>query len=124
MAGTASVALTVPMSLRNGTSLLALLAALAAPASAPAATDKDEGIPCPAPRVDPPPEPGAEESWNAEKLEGRKIKKAKKVAERHGCTVRVVKRNGEDLPVTMDFSYNRINVSVRDRRVKKVFTVS
>ena len=112
------------MSLRSGTSLLALLAALIAPAPAPAATNGKEGIPCPAPRVDPPPEPGTTESWNAEKLEGRKIRKAKKIAEKHGCTVRVVKKDGEDLPVTMDFSYNRINVSVRDRRVKKVYTVS
>lgn len=112
------------MSLRSGTSLIALLAALTAAAPAPAATTGKNGIPCPAPRVDPPPEPGETDSWNAEKLEGRRLKKAKKAARRHGCTVRVVKRDGEELPVSMDFSYNRINVSVRNRHVKKVYTVS
>jgi len=112
------------MSLRSGITLLVLLAALMAPASASAATSGKDGIPCPAPRVDPPPEPGTTDDWNAEKLEGEKIRKAKRIAEKHGCTVRVVKRDGEELPVTMDFSYNRINVSVRNRRVKKVYTVS
>lgn len=110
------------MSLRHVPVAIVLILSLAAPAQA--ATSDKEGIPCPAPRVDPPPEPGTTLDWNAEKLEGKKIRKAKRIAERHGCTVRVVKRDGEELPVTMDFSYNRINVSIRDKRVKKVYTVS
>jgi hypothetical protein len=35
----------------------------------------------------------------------------------------VTRRNGEDLAVTEDFSFSRINVAVRNRRVTKVFGV-
>jgi hypothetical protein len=42
---------------------------------------------------------------------------SREAARRHDCTVRVVKRNGENLAITDDLEPNRINVAVRDRRV-------
>jgi hypothetical protein len=39
---------------------------------------------------------------------------AAKVAEGYGWTFRVIERDGESLPVTMDFSPARVNVTVED----------
>lgn len=65
---------------------------------------------------------GSEESerFDATRLGGKRVVRARRIARRHDCTVRVVKRDGERLPVTDDFRANRINVAVRDRRVTRV----
>jgi hypothetical protein len=61
--------------------------------------------------------------FDSRDLEGRRTRRARRIAAEHDCSVRVVRRNGEDLFVTEDFSFSRINVAVRHRRVTKVFGV-
>jgi hypothetical protein len=45
------------------------------------------------------------------------VHRARAIARRHGCIVRVVRRDGENLAVTDDFRTDRINVAVRNGRV-------
>lgn len=47
-----------------------------------------------------------------------------KAAEAIGATVRVTERDGESLPVTMDFSPNRVNVAVKGDKVTAILGVS
>ena len=60
------------------------------------------------------------ESYDARDLVGLRVGKARHVAEKHRCTLRVVRRNGEDLVVTQDFRTDRINVAVRRHVVKRI----
>jgi hypothetical protein len=53
-------------------------------------------------------------------LIGRRVGKARRIAEHHGCTLRVVRRGGEPLVVTQDFRTDRINVAVRDQVVRRI----
>jgi hypothetical protein len=71
---------------------------------------------CPRPPAGPP----TPEGYDARELVGLRVGKAKRVAERHGCTLRVVRRDGEWLVVTQDFRTDRINVAVRDRVVRRI----
>jgi hypothetical protein len=48
---------------------------------------------------------------------GRTESAARALAERHGCVMRVIERDGMVLAVTEDYSESRINVRVRDDRV-------
>ena len=103
---------------------LAVVAALlvAAPVIATGATEgtdarhgaSGEGQRCPR---------GDHEGYEARRLKGKTTKRARKVARRHDCFIRVVKRNGEYLAVTDDFVVNRINVGVRRHVVKSVHGV-
>ena len=63
------------------------------------------------------------ERLDAARLVGKTVRRAKAIAERHECTVRVVRRNGVPLPVTDDYLTNRINVAVRDGIVKRIVGV-
>jgi len=54
------------------------------------------------------------------RLVGRTEQEAAALAQDAGCTVRVVRRDGEGLFVTEDFRPDRINVAVRDGRVTAV----
>jgi hypothetical protein len=54
---------------------------------------------------------------DARKLLGKSIAAAKATARRYGCSVRVVRRDGEDLIQTMDYSSARINVEERNGEV-------
>jgi hypothetical protein len=94
--------------------LLAVLA-LAGP-SAAAPPPPSGGYICPRPQAGPP----MRESYDARDLVGLRVAKARRVAERHRCTLRVVRRNGEDLVVTQDFRTDRINVAVRRHVVKRI----
>jgi hypothetical protein len=60
---------------------------------------------------------GDTDGFNANRLIGRKLPRARHLANAHGCTVRVVKRNGEGLIITEDFSPTRIDVAVWGNRV-------
>jgi hypothetical protein len=60
------------------------------------------------------------DGYNARRLIGRRLPRAREIARAHDCTVRVVKRDGESLPVTLDLSTTRIDVAVRDRRVTAI----
>lgn len=55
--------------------------------------------------------------FDARKLLGEPIADATALARRHGCSVRVVRRDGKDLIQTMDYSSARINVEERAGKV-------
>jgi hypothetical protein len=40
-----------------------------------------------------------------------------------GCTLRVVRRDGVNVPYTGDYRQDRVNVAVRDGQVKRVVGV-
>jgi hypothetical protein len=65
----------------------------------------------------------AAEPIDARKLVGKRMPRARRMAARHDCELRVVRRNGEWLIVTDDYRRDRANVAVRDRRVKRVLGV-
>ena len=60
------------------------------------------------------------DGYNARRLIGRRLPRAREIAHAHDCTVRVVKRDGESLPITEDFSRTRIDVAVNDGRVTAI----
>jgi hypothetical protein len=57
------------------------------------------------------------DGYNARRLIGKRLPRAREIARAHDCTARVVKRDGESLPVTEDFSWTRIDVAVNGGRV-------
>ena len=61
--------------------------------------------------------------YDADRLEDRRLRRARRIAHKHDCTVRVVKRNGEFLPVTDDLRPNRINVAIERGRIRRVMGV-
>jgi len=54
------------------------------------------------------------------RLPGRRLVVAERMAHEARCPLRVVRRDGLDLPVTEDFSPSRINVAVRAGRVVRM----
>jgi hypothetical protein len=64
--------------------------------------------------------PRDSERFDARELVGLRVGKARRTAERHDCSLRVVRRDGEWLVVTQDIRTDRINVAVRDRRVRRI----
>jgi hypothetical protein len=64
--------------------------------------------------------PRESERFNARELVGLRVGEARRTAERHDCSLRVVRHGGEWLIVTQDFRVDRINVAVRDRRVRRI----
>lgn len=76
-----------------------------------AATPSRSPINCPRREADP---------LDATVLVGEPLASAQRVAKRHGCYVRVVKRNGKALAVTSDLVLNRINVVVDDGLVERI----
>jgi hypothetical protein len=97
----------------------------AAPAPGTTTTDPgatvpaDQPIPCPSDKAG-----GAPGSFDARELEGRTLAEAQATAKARGCSVRVARRDGEDLIVTQDLSTSRINVEVTDGRVTRVLSVA
>jgi hypothetical protein len=79
----------------------------------------DQPIPCPSDKA-----VGAPGSFDARELEGQALAEAKATANARGCSVRVARRDGEDLMVTQDLSTSRINVEVTDGRVTRVLSVA
>lgn len=74
-------------------------------------------------KLSPPPNAcpeGSTSAINSKRLVGKRVRRARELARKYGCTVRVVRRNGQDLPVTKDFSTARANVAMRRGRVVKV----
>ena len=66
------------------------------------------------------PRGGDPDRFDTARLVGRPLDRARRIARRHGCTVRVIKRDGKPRSGTDDFSRERANVVVRDGRVKRV----
>jgi hypothetical protein len=91
---------------------LTLLLAACGEADEPASTaDRDRPVQAPAehPRGATPARP-AECERVSRRLVGRRLGAARATAERAGCPLRVVIRDGQSLAVTEDFSPSRINV--------------
>lgn len=56
----------------------------------------------------------ADGSFDANRVIEKRVPVARRMARRHDCTVRVIKRDGKRLSVTDDRRFNRINVVVRN----------
>ena len=98
--------------------LLALGLSFAVAVSVAAPSRADAASRCPTNET-----PGAlsgAERFDANRLVGKTVRRARRLARRHDCFVRVVKRDGVLLIVTQDFQPYRINVAVRDHVVKRV----
>ncbi len=91
----------------------------------PALATHPEPVPAPDPSVCPAPTPFKDTAgeFEIDRLEGRRLRSARRLARRHDCQVRVVKRDGRWLAVTEDYSPSRINVAVRDGRVRRAISV-
>jgi hypothetical protein len=102
--------------------LLATTLLLSIPTAAGAVPPKSDGVDRPGPycpkRTDQSPREG--KRFDASRLEGKTLGRARKLARDHQCSVRVVRLDGQPLPVTDDFIPSRINVSVVGSRVKRV----
>lgn len=66
---------------------------------------------------------GGDDPIKVSRLVDRRVRVARRMARRHNCVVRVVKRDGRALVVTDDLRYDRVNVVVRDRRIKRIYGV-
>jgi hypothetical protein len=105
-------------------SIAALTAALAVTATAcndddNAATATTEAAPPTSlPCADEPTEESAEDL-----LVGLAEAAATDAAESCGWLVRVVRRDGEDLPMTLDFRPNRVNVEVTDGEITAIISI-
>ena len=62
---------------------------------------------------------GANE-FNANELVGMTVADAEAKAKANGCSMRVTRRDGEDLPATADYRSDRISVAVTDGEVVEV----
>jgi len=60
---------------------------------------------------------------SAEVLVGLSEDDATEAAEERGWTIRVVQRDGEDLPATMDLRPDRVNVEVTDGSVTSIASI-
>ena len=63
------------------------------------------------------------ERFDTHRLEGRTFEKARRMASRHACDVRVLKRGGTWLFYTFDERQDRVNVALAHGRVVEVFGV-
>jgi len=61
-----------------------------------------------------------ENRFDANRLTGRRLDRARTIASSHDCTIRVIKRDGKVRDITDDIRPNRINVVVEDGRVIRV----
>jgi hypothetical protein len=95
------------------------------PAPQPTTTDRgatvpaDQPVPCPTDQAG-----GTGKTFDARELEGKTLARAEATAKARGCSVRVARRDGEDLLLTQDLSPSRINVEVTDGRVTRVLGVA
>ena len=69
------------------------------------------------------PEAGGANALNIGTLVGKAVDAASAAAEDHGCELRVVQEDGEDLAVTLDFNPDRINVAVEEGTITKIVSL-
>ncbi len=69
--------------------------------------------------------PKAKSGWDARKLIGKRLGKATLIAAKRGCSIRVLRINGEDQAGTDDYVTSRINVAIRGekRRVVRILGI-
>ncbi len=61
--------------------------------------------------------------FDARDVLGLRFEEAERLAKDNACTVRMVQRDGQGLPVTKDLRFNRINVAVDDGVVTAVASI-
>lgn len=65
-----------------------------------------------------------DKGFDTKRIVGLPEAEAEKLAAAEGdCTVRVIVRDGESLPATMDFNPSRINVEVEDGKVTAIVSL-
>lgn len=69
--------------------------------------------------------PKTRSGWNSRVLIGKPVVRARRIAVRHNCSIRVTRRNGKDRVVTSDYVNRRINVAIRGekRRVVRILRI-
>lgn len=69
--------------------------------------------------------PKAQTGWDARKLVGKRLGKATRIAAKRGCSIRVLRVNGEDQAGTDDYVTTRINVAIRGekRRIVRILGI-
>jgi hypothetical protein len=101
--------------------LVVLLLAACGEAEEPASTpDPDQPVQSTDVAPAPTPAPPRNCRRTSRRLPGRTLADAQAIADRARCPLRVIEEDGRSLPVTEDFSPDRINVRVRDGRVAEV----
>lgn len=90
--------------------LLAPVAA-EAPAGSFAYSGAGNSKPCPRKSAD---------SFDSRQLIGKSLERSHAIAKRNDCIIRVVKRDGEELDITDDLRFNRINVVLVDGHVVRI----
>jgi hypothetical protein len=114
------------MSVLRAALLVALVVAAAAAAGCGedrgfgAAEDPDARVHAPVQRSTRPPADRATCRRLSRRLPGRRLARAAAMARKARCALRVVIRDGRDLPVTEDFSRSRVNVAVTSATVVRV----
>jgi type IV pilus biogenesis protein CpaD/CtpE len=98
------------------TSLLVVVIALVAAACA----DPEQPVQAPARHDTAEPSDPAACKRLSRRLVGRSLEEAQSMAREARCALRVVSQDGQDLPVTEDFSHSRINVRVESGQVTEV----
>lgn len=61
-----------------------------------------------------------EDRFDANRLTGKRLDRARAIARSHDCTIRVIKRDGETRDLTDDLRSDRINVVVANDRITRV----
>jgi hypothetical protein len=61
--------------------------------------------------------------FDATTLEGDRLDQARDTAASHGCSIRVVERNGKPLFVTADLNRGRINVVIAEGVIQQVVDI-
>jgi hypothetical protein len=70
--------------------------------------------PCPRPSTEP------KNPFDSTQLVGRSVREARGPALRHGCSVRVVERNGHNIVITLEKRPDRIDVVVVDGKIARI----
>lgn len=109
----------VPRSTK-GSAYAACLAVIAGPSTAACGGDGNADVARSPQPVLCPLHPSAEDQFDARALLGSAERRAKEVAERHGCRFRVVQRDGRPVPGNADMNLRRINAVVEEGRVVRV----
>jgi len=107
----------MPLALGVAAVALAALAGCGDDKSATTSTSHAAPMPCPAAETQ------AANPFDANELVGMTTPAAGQKAHSHGCTVRVTRQDGKDLPATLDHRPDRVNVAVEAGKVTEVINV-
>lgn len=61
--------------------------------------------------------------WNARRMIGRPLAKAERMASAHNCGLRIIWIDGMILMATSDLRYDRVNVAVRNGKVRRILGI-